>query len=94
MQVLEACAQQIGRLLQEKGAIKMRIKEIADYAAMKCNECGGMTSSMFFASVLSFTRQVMADLELLQEEIARRRAPRPADVPRASGITFEALLYS
>lgn len=48
MQVLEACAQQIGRLLQEKGAIKMRIKEIADYAAMKCNECGGMTSSMFF----------------------------------------------
>ncbi|XP_070039193.1 uncharacterized protein [Nicotiana tomentosiformis] len=33
-QVLEARAQQIGRLLQEKGVIRMRIKEIADYVVM------------------------------------------------------------
>lgn len=72
-QVLEARAQQIGRLLQENGVIRMRIKELADYAAMKCHECEDMTRSMFFASVMSFARQVMADLELLQEEITLTR---------------------
>ncbi|XP_070034893.1 uncharacterized protein [Nicotiana tomentosiformis] len=70
-QVLEARSQQIGRLLQEKGVIRMRIKEIVDYVAMKCHECEDMTRSMFFASVMSFVRQVMADLEYLQEEIER-----------------------
>ncbi|XP_070037170.1 uncharacterized protein [Nicotiana tomentosiformis] len=56
-QVLEARAQQIGRLLQEKGVIRMRIKEIADYVVMKCHECEDMTRPMFFAFVMTFVRQ-------------------------------------
>jgi len=92
-QVLEARSQQIGCLLQEKGVIRMRIKEIADYVAMKCHECEDMTRSMLFASVMTFVRQVMADLEYLQEEIARRPTSRPIDVPRAPGVVLEALMY-
>ncbi|XP_070056489.1 uncharacterized protein [Nicotiana tomentosiformis] len=64
-QVLEARAQQIGRLLQEKGVIRMRIKEIADYVVMKCHECEDMTKSMFFASLMTFVRQEMVDLDHL-----------------------------
>ncbi|XP_070034453.1 uncharacterized protein [Nicotiana tomentosiformis] len=56
MQVVEVREQQIGRLLQEKGSIKLRIKKIAYYTDMKCNECENMTKAMFFASVLSFAR--------------------------------------
>nr|XP_033512404.1 uncharacterized protein LOC117277092 [Nicotiana tomentosiformis] len=92
--VLEARSQQIGRLLQEKGVIRMRIKEIVDYVAMKCHECEDMTRSMFFASVITFVRQVMDDLEYLQEEIARRPASRPTDVPRGPGVVLEAIIYS
>nr|XP_009608940.1 uncharacterized protein LOC104102811 isoform X2 [Nicotiana tomentosiformis] len=92
-QVLEARAQQIGRLLQEKGVIRMRIKEIADYVVMKCHECEDMTRSMFFASVMIFVRQVMVDLDRLQEDIARRPVRRPANVPQASGVPVEALMY-
>lgn len=91
--MLEARAQQIGRLLQEKGVIRMRIKEIADYVVMKCHECEDMTKSMFFASVMTFVRQVMVDLDHLQEDIARRPVQRPADVPQAPGVPVEALMY-
>ncbi|XP_019262543.1 PREDICTED: uncharacterized protein LOC109240367 [Nicotiana attenuata] len=48
-QVLGARSQQIGRLLQEKGIIRERVRRIVDYIVMKCNECEGMTRSMFFA---------------------------------------------
>lgn len=65
--MLEARSQQIGRLLQEKGVIRMKIKEIADYVAMKCHECEDLTRSMFFAAVMTFVRQVIDDLEYLQE---------------------------
>lgn len=93
-QVLEARSQQIGRFLQEKGVIRMRIKEIADYVAMKCHECEDMTRSMFFTSVMTFVRHVMDDLEYLQEEIARRPTSRPIDVPRGPGVVLESLMYS
>ncbi|XP_070046488.1 uncharacterized protein [Nicotiana tomentosiformis] len=53
-QVLEARAQQIGRLLQEKRVIRTRNKEINDYVVMKCHECEDMTRSMFFASMMTF----------------------------------------
>ncbi|XP_070053530.1 uncharacterized protein [Nicotiana tomentosiformis] len=92
-QVLEARAQQIGRLLPEKGVIRMRIKEIADYVVMKCHECEDMTSSMFFASVMTFIRQVMVDLDHLQEDIAHRPVRRTTDVPQAPGVLVEALMY-
>jgi len=46
-QVLEARTQKIGRLLQEKGIIRMRINEIVDYVTMKCHECEDMTRSVF-----------------------------------------------
>jgi len=72
----------------------MRIKEIVDYVVMKCHECEDMTKSMFFATVMNFVRQVMVDLEYLQEEIACRPASRPTDVPRAPGVALEALMYS
>nr|XP_009774690.1 PREDICTED: tropomyosin-1-like [Nicotiana sylvestris]XP_016487725.1 PREDICTED: tropomyosin-1-like [Nicotiana tabacum] len=53
-QVLEARSKQIGRLLQEKGVIRERIRRIADYIVMKCNECEDMTRSMFFTAVIIF----------------------------------------
>ncbi|XP_070005630.1 uncharacterized protein [Nicotiana sylvestris] len=55
-QVLEARSQQIGRLLQEKGIIRERIRGIADYIVMKCHECEDMTRSTFFAAVMTFVR--------------------------------------
>ncbi|XP_019251239.1 PREDICTED: uncharacterized protein LOC109230170 [Nicotiana attenuata] len=75
-QVLGARSQQIGRLLQEKGIIKERVRSIADYIVMKCNECEHMTRSMFFASVKIFFQQIMDDLFRLQED----RANRPAEL--------------
>nr|XP_009785241.1 PREDICTED: tropomyosin-1-like [Nicotiana sylvestris] len=38
-QVLEGRTQQIGRLLQEKGIIRERVRVITDYIVMKCYEC-------------------------------------------------------
>ncbi|XP_070017857.1 uncharacterized protein [Nicotiana sylvestris] len=61
-QILEARIQQIGRLLQEKGIIRERVRRIADYITMKCSECEDMTRSMFFTTVMIFARQIMEDL--------------------------------
>ncbi|XP_070008519.1 protein CROWDED NUCLEI 3-like [Nicotiana sylvestris] len=55
-QTLEARAQQIGRLLQEKGVIKERVRRIADYIAMKYSSCEDMTRSMFFSTTMTFVR--------------------------------------
>ncbi|XP_019259385.1 PREDICTED: uncharacterized protein LOC109237526 [Nicotiana attenuata] len=55
-QVLEARNQHIGRLLQEKGRIRERIRTIADYITMKCQACEDMTRSTFFAAVMTFVR--------------------------------------
>ncbi|XP_070002359.1 uncharacterized protein [Nicotiana sylvestris] len=76
-QVLDARSQQIGRLLQEKGIIRERVRRIADYIVMKCNECEDMTRSTFFASVMIFVRQIMDDLFRLQEDMEQRPAARP-----------------
>ena len=92
-QTLEARAQQIGRLLQEKGVIRERVRRIADYIAMKCSSCEDMTRSMFFATVMTFVRQIMEDLYHLQGDLARRPVVRPNDVPRALGAV-DALVYS
>ncbi|XP_070030808.1 uncharacterized protein [Nicotiana sylvestris] len=89
-QVLETQNQQIGRLLQEKGRIRERIRTIAEYITMKCQACEDMTRTTFFAAVTTFVRQVMRDLERLQGDLAFRPAARPNDVPRAPG----ALMYS
>ncbi|XP_070010206.1 uncharacterized protein [Nicotiana sylvestris] len=61
-QVLEARSRQIGRLLQEKGIIRERVRRIADYITMKCSACEDMTRSMFFSTVMIFTRQIMEEL--------------------------------
>ncbi|XP_070015088.1 uncharacterized protein [Nicotiana sylvestris] len=87
-QVLEDRSQQIGRLLQEKGIIRERVRRIADYIVMKCNKCKDMTLSMFFASVMIFVRQIMDELFCLQEDMAHMPATRP------TGATVEALMYS
>ncbi|XP_070022436.1 uncharacterized protein [Nicotiana sylvestris] len=58
-QTLEARARQIGRLLQEKGVIRERVKKIADYITMKCSGCEDMTRSMFFAPVMTFVHRIM-----------------------------------
>ncbi|XP_070002442.1 uncharacterized protein [Nicotiana sylvestris] len=89
-QVLEAQNQQIGRMLQEKGRIRERIRTIAEYITMKCQACEDMTRTTFFAAVTTFVRQVMHDLERLQGDLAFRPSARPNDVPRAPG----ALMYS
>lgn len=90
-QVLEARNQQIGRLLQEKGIVRERVRAIAYYIVMKCHACEDMTQTTFFAAVMTFVRQIMSDLERLQGYLARRPV-RPDDVPRAPGV--EALMYS
>ncbi|XP_070025351.1 uncharacterized protein [Nicotiana sylvestris] len=82
-QVLEDRNQQIGRLLQEKGRIRERIRAIADYITVKCKMCEDMTRATFFAVVMTFVRQIMSDLERLQGDLAYRLAARPNDVPRA-----------
>ncbi|XP_070013723.1 uncharacterized protein [Nicotiana sylvestris] len=82
-QVLEARNQQIGRLLQEKGRIRERIRTIADYITMKCQACEDMTRTTFFAAVMTFVRQVISDLERLQGDLAFRPTARPNDVLRA-----------
>ncbi|XP_070014102.1 tropomyosin-2-like [Nicotiana sylvestris] len=87
-QVLDARSQQIGQLLQEKGIIRERVRRIADYIVMKCNECEDMTRSMFFASVMFFVQQIKDELFRLQEDMAQRPASRPT---RAA---VEALMYS
>ncbi|XP_070015651.1 uncharacterized protein [Nicotiana sylvestris] len=87
---LEARAQQIGRLLQEKGVIRERIRNIANYIVMKCHICEDMTFATFFAAVMTFVKQIMNDLDRLQRDLAHRPAARPNDVPRAP----EALMYS
>ena len=92
-QVLEARSQEIRRLLQEKGIIRERVRAIVDYIFMKCHECEDITKSMFFASVMTFVRQVMVDLDHLQEDIARRPVRRPADVQQAPRVPVEALMY-
>ncbi|XP_019259543.1 PREDICTED: uncharacterized protein LOC109237668 isoform X2 [Nicotiana attenuata] len=93
-QVLEARSLQIGRLLQEKGIIRERVRAIADYIVRKCHECEDMTRTTFFATVMTFVRQIMNDLDRLQGDLAHRPVARPADVPRAPGVVLEALLYS
>lgn len=91
-QGLEAQNQQIGRLLQEKGIIRERVRAIADYIVMKCHECEDMTRTTFFAAVMTFVHQIMSDLERLQGDLAHRPVVRPNDVPQAPGV--EALIYS
>ncbi|XP_070019976.1 uncharacterized protein [Nicotiana sylvestris] len=61
--VLEACNQQIGRLLQEKGVIRERIRNIADYIVMKCQICEDMTRTTFFAAVMTFVKQIMNNFD-------------------------------
>ncbi|XP_070029721.1 uncharacterized protein [Nicotiana sylvestris] len=56
IQVLEVRSRQIGRLLQEKGITRERVRRIADYITMKCSACKDMTRSMFFATVMIFVR--------------------------------------
>lgn len=73
-QVLKDRTQQFGCLLQEKGIIKTRIKEIVDYVMMKYHEYEDITRYMFFATMMTFVRQVMDDLGRLQEDIAQRPA--------------------
>jgi len=75
-QVLEARSQQIGRLLQEKGIIRERVRAIADYIVMKCHECEDMTRTIFFAAVMTFVRQIMSGLERLQGDLAHRPVAR------------------
>ncbi|XP_070019970.1 spindle pole body component 110-like [Nicotiana sylvestris] len=91
-QVLEARSQQIGHLLQEKGIIRERVREIAVYIIIKRHECEDMTRTTFFATVMTFVRQIMSDLERLQGDLTHRPLARPTDVPRAIGV--EALMYS
>ena len=90
---LEAKTEQIGRLLQEKGVIRERVKMVANYIAMKCSSCEDMTRSMFFATVMIFVRQVMEDLYHLQGGLASWPAARSNDALLVLG-TFEALMYS
>ena len=89
-QTLEARAQQIRRLLQEKGVIRERIRNITDYIVMKCQVCEDMTRTTFFAAVMKFVKQIMSDLDQLQRDLAYRPAARPNDILRAPG----ALMYS
>lgn len=58
-QTLEARAQQIGRLLQEKGAIRERLLMIADYITVECSHCEDLTRSMFFSTAMTFGCLVM-----------------------------------
>jgi len=89
-QTLEARAQQIGRLLQGKGVIREKIRNIADYIVMKCQICEDMTNTTFFAAVMTFVKQIMSDLDRLQRDLAYRPAARLNDVPWAPGT----LMYS
>ena len=89
-QTLEARAQHIGRLLQEKGIIRERIRNIADYVVMKFQICEDMTRTTFFAAVMTFVKQIMSDLDRLQRDLAYRPVARLNDVPRAPG----ALMFS
>nr|XP_009798215.1 PREDICTED: uncharacterized protein LOC104244481 isoform X2 [Nicotiana sylvestris] len=93
-QVLEARSQKIGCLLQENGIIRERIRAIANYILMKCHECEDMTRATFFATVMTFVRQIMNDLDLLQGDLGHRPMARPTDVPRAPGVVLKALMYS
>ncbi|XP_070028923.1 uncharacterized protein [Nicotiana sylvestris] len=68
-QVLEARSRQIGRLLQEKGIIRERVRRIANYITMKCSACEDMTRSMFFAPVMIFVRLIMEELYRLQDDM-------------------------
>ncbi|XP_070029704.1 uncharacterized protein [Nicotiana sylvestris] len=92
-QVLEARNQQVGRLLQEKGRIRERVRAIADYIVVKWQAYEDMTRTTFFVAVMAFVRQIMNDLERLQRDLAYRPVARPNDIPRALGA-FEALMYS
>ncbi|XP_070002579.1 gamma tubulin complex adapter mto1-like [Nicotiana sylvestris] len=92
--VLEARSQLIGWLLQEKSIIRERVRMIADYIVMKCNECEDMNRSMFFATVMIFVRQIMDELYRLQEDMARRPAAGSTNSSRAPGAAVEALMYS
>lgn len=87
---LEVRAQHIGRLLQEKGVIRERIRNIADYIVIKCQICEDMTRTTFFKAVLTFVKQIMSDLDRLQRDLAYRPTARPNDVSRAPGT----LIYS
>ncbi|XP_070021693.1 uncharacterized protein [Nicotiana sylvestris] len=89
-QTLEVRSQQIGHLLQEKGAIRERIRSIDEYIVMKCQICEDMTRTTFFATIMTFVKQIMNDLDRLQRELTYRSAARPNDVPRTLG----ALMYS
>lgn len=86
-QVLEARSRQIGRLLQEKGIIRERVRRIAYYITMKCSAWEDMTRSMFFATVRIFVRQIIQELYRVKDGMASR----PVSVPRAG---LEALMYS
>ncbi|XP_070029580.1 uncharacterized protein [Nicotiana sylvestris] len=68
-QTLEARAQQIGRLLQENGIIRERVRRIADYITIKCIKREDTTRSMFFAIVMTFVCQIMEDLYHLQGDL-------------------------
>lgn len=90
---MEARAQQIRHLLQEKGVIRERVRRIVDYIAVKCSSCEDMTRSMFFDAAMTFVRKVMEDLHNLQGDLARTPVARPNDVLRAPGVV-EVLMYS
>ncbi|XP_070005400.1 uncharacterized protein [Nicotiana sylvestris] len=75
-QVLEAQNQQVGRLLQEKGRIRERVRVIADYIVVKCQACEDMNRTTFSAAVMTFVRQIMSDLERLQRDLAYRPVVR------------------
>lgn len=89
-QVIEACIQQISRILHEKGRIGERIRGIANYIVMKCRANERMGRTTFFATVLIFVRQVMNDLEQLQMGLARTPAVISNDALWPPG--FEALM--
>ena len=89
---MEARAQQIGHLLPENGVIIERVRRIANYIAMKCSSSEDMTRSMFFATTMTFVRQIMEDLYHLQGDLASRPAARPNDAPWVPGA-IEALMY-
>ncbi|XP_070008274.1 uncharacterized protein [Nicotiana sylvestris] len=92
-QTLEAKIKQIGRLLQEKGVIRERVKRVANYIAIKYSSCEDMTRYMFFSTVMIFVRRIMEDLYHLQGDLASRPAARPNNAPRVPGA-IEALMYS
>lgn len=61
---------------------------------IKCHECEDITRLMFFASVMKFIRQVIANLDYLKHDIAQRPVQRSNNVPQAPKEPTEALMYS